>query len=77
MPSQLDKFDSVRSRTHREAFAEQLKLAHREFVEAQRAVQADPENESARQRYASALFAYDRLQATFLFTSQGVGDVEA
>lgn len=60
-------------KTNREAFADALGEAEREFRAAQAALAQDDSNEN-RARYARALAYYDELQGTFPFVAAGFGD---
>lgn len=60
----------------REVYAEALKVAEREYREAQAALEHD-DSDAARARYAQALAKYDRLQGMFPFVAAGAGDVQA
>jgi hypothetical protein len=62
-------------RTLREAYAETLNLAEREYRDAQTALGPD-DSDATRALYARALAEYDKLQAVFPFVAAGSGDVE-
>lgn len=68
--AQIPKYDPKLSRTNREAYADMLADCERELRAAQEALRADDSNEN-RDRYAKAVFAYDRIQGQFPFIAAG------
>jgi hypothetical protein len=75
LPPQLHSpFAAPIPRIIREAHADALKVATREFLTAQAAL-ADDDSEAARARHARALGEYERLRAQLAFIAAGARDV--
>lgn len=72
-PLQLSHYDPKESRLTREVYAEALKAAELELRTAQAEFARD-DSDANRDRYAQALFDYDRLQGMFPFVAVGAGE---